>query len=92
MCSEAQLKICLIEIQELFWINGVIFLSMLMRPFSMLQCEQASGLWKQLELVSRLESDLGDTGDGGRKWLVDFSVGKLNLFILIVLITVVLLM
>ena len=92
MCCEAPLKICLIEIHELFWINGVIFLSMLMTPLSMLQCEQASGLWKQLELASRLECDLGDTGDGGRKWLVDFNVGKRNLFILIGLITVVLLM
>ena len=63
-----------------------------MTPLSMRQCEQASGLWKQLELASRLESDLGDTGDVGRKWLVDFNVGKLNLFILIGLITVVLLM
>ena len=70
MCSEAQLKICLIEIHELFWINGVIFLSMLMTPLFMLQCEQVSGLWKQLELASRLESDLGDTGDGAGSGLL----------------------
>ena len=33
-------------------------------------------LWQQLELVSGVESDLQDTVDQGRKWLVDFSVGK----------------
>ena len=34
--------------------------------------DQASDLWQQLELASELESDLGDTVDWGRKWLVDF--------------------
>ena len=27
------------------------------------KCDQASGLWQQLELASELESDLGDTVD-----------------------------
>ena len=33
--------------------------------------DQASDLWQQLELASELESDLRDTVDWGRKWLVD---------------------
>ena len=40
------------------------------------KCDQTSGLWQQLELASDLESDLVDTRDWGRKWLVDFSAGK----------------
>ena len=44
------------------------------------KCDQASDLWKQLELASELESDLRDTVDWGRKWLNDFiddfSAGK----------------
>ena len=40
--------------------------------------EQASDLWQQLELASELESDLQDTVDWGRKWLIDFNTGKLN--------------
>ena len=43
------------------------------------KCDQASDLWQQLELVSELESDLRDTVDWGRKWLVDFSAGKTQL-------------
>ena len=39
------------------------------------KCNQASDLWQQLELASELESDLRDTGDWGRKWLVDFNAG-----------------
>ena len=42
------------------------------------KCNQASDLWQQLELASELESDLRDTVDWGRKWLVDFNAGKLN--------------
>ena len=41
--------------------------------------DQASDLWQQLELASELESDLQDTVDLGRKWLVDFSAGKTQL-------------
>ena len=40
------------------------------------KCDQASDLWQQLELASELESDLRDTVDWGRKWLVDFNAGK----------------
>ena len=40
------------------------------------KCNQASDLWRQVELASELESDLRDTVDWGRKWLVDFNAGK----------------
>ena len=40
------------------------------------KCDQASDLWQQLELASELESDLGDTVDWGKRWLVDFNAGK----------------
>ena len=43
------------------------------------KCDQASDLWQQLELASELESDLPNTVDGGRKWLVDFNAGKTHL-------------
>ena len=42
-------------------------------------CDQASDLWQQLELASELKSDLGDTVDWGKKWLVDFIAGKTQL-------------
>ena len=41
--------------------------------------DQESDLWQQLELASELESDLQDTVDRGRKWLVDFSAGTTRL-------------
>ena len=43
------------------------------------KCDQASDLWQQLELASKLESDLQDTMDWCRKWLVDFNAGKTQL-------------
>ena len=43
------------------------------------KCVQASNLWKQLELASELEPDLGDTVDWGKKWLIDFSAGEIQL-------------
>ena len=43
------------------------------------KCDQASDLWQQLELASELESDLQDTVDWPRKWLVDFNAGKTQL-------------
>ena len=43
------------------------------------KCDQASDQWQQVELVSELESDLRDTVDWGRKWLVDFNAGKTQL-------------
>ena len=43
------------------------------------KCDHASGVWKQLQLTSELESDLGDTVNCGRKWLADFNAGKTQL-------------
>ena len=43
------------------------------------KCDQASELCQQLEFSSELESDLRDTVDWGRKWLVDFNAGKTQL-------------
>ena len=43
------------------------------------KCNQASDLWQQLELASEPESDLRDTVNWGRKWLVDFNAGKTQL-------------
>ena len=43
------------------------------------KCDQASDLWQQLEWASELESDLQDTVDWGKKWLVDFNAGKTQL-------------
>ena len=42
------------------------------------KCDQASDLWQQLELAPELESDLWDTVDWGRKWLVVSMLEKLN--------------
>ena len=39
----------------------------------------ASDLLQQLELAFELESDLRDTVDWGKKWLVDFNAGKTHL-------------
>ena len=44
--------------------------------------DQGSDLWQQLELASELESDLRDTVDWGRKWLVDFNAGNTQLVLL----------
>ena len=33
-------------------------------------------MWQELELGSELESDLRNTVDWGRKWLVNFNVEK----------------
>ena len=43
------------------------------------KCDRASDLWQQLESASELESDLRDTVDWGKKWLVDFNAGKTQL-------------
>ena len=40
------------------------------------KCDQASDLLQRLELASELESDLRDTVEWGKKWLVDFNAGK----------------
>ena len=46
------------------------------------KCEKASDLWQQLEFTSNLESELQDTVDWDRKWLVDFNAGKTHLSLL----------
>ena len=43
------------------------------------RCDRASDLWQELELASELESDLRETVDWGKKWLVDFNAGKTQL-------------
>ena len=43
------------------------------------KCDKTSDLWQQLELTSKLESDLQDTVDWRRKWLVDCNAGKTQL-------------
>ena len=43
------------------------------------KCDQASDLWQELRLVSELESDIRDTLDWRRKWLVIFNPGKTQL-------------
>ena len=53
----------------------VILLSILMMLISTLKCKQAS------ELASELELDLRDTVACGRKWLVGFNTGKIQLFL-----------
>ena len=44
--------------------------------------DRASDPWQQLELASELESDLWDTVDWGKTWLVDFNAGKTQLVLL----------
>ena len=55
------------------------------------KCDQASCLWQQ-QLACELECDLRDTVYWGKKWLVDFNVGKTQMVSLTGLITMVLLM
>ena len=43
------------------------------------KCDQASDLWQQLKLASELESDLQDTVDQGKKWLLDVNARKTHL-------------
>ena len=42
-------------------------------------CDQTFDLWHQLELPSEIESDLQDTMDWGKNWLVDLNAGKTQL-------------
>ena len=64
---------------------SVILLSMLMILLSIqsvirhLISDQLSDPWQQLELISELESDLQDTVEWGKKWVVDFNAGKTQL-------------
>ena len=41
--------------------------------------DEASDLWRQLELATELEFDLRDTVDWGGKWLVGFKAVKIQL-------------
>ena len=41
------------------------------------ECAKESVLWQELELSSELKSDLQDTVDWSKKWLVDFNAGKI---------------
>ena len=50
------------------------------------KCDQTSDLWQQLELASELESDLRDTEDSYRKWLVDFQIRLTGLITLVLFI------
>ena len=43
------------------------------------ECDRTSDLWQEFELASELESELRDTVDWGKKWLVDFNVGRTQL-------------
>ena len=43
------------------------------------KCDRASDLWQQLELASECESDVRDTVDWGKRWLVAFNAGKTQL-------------
>ena len=43
------------------------------------KCDRESDLWQQLDLPSELESDLRDTVEWGRNWLVNFNAGKTQL-------------
>ena len=38
--------------------------------------KQVSDLWQQLDVALELKSDLQDTTDWSRKWLVDINTGK----------------
>ena len=53
---------------------SVMLLSIYATPYS--KCDLAPGFWQQLEVASELEYNLQDTVDWGRKWFIDFNVGK----------------
>ena len=57
---------------------SVILLSMLMIVLSILSVIRHL-ICGKLEFASELESDLQDTVDWGKKWLVDFNAGKTQL-------------
>ena len=64
---------------------SVILLSMLMILLSIqsviryLISDQASDPCQQLELIFELESNLRNTVDWGKKWVIDFNAGKTQL-------------
>ena len=73
-------------------ILSVILLSMLMILLSNLRVIRHLNLWQQLELTFEPESDLWDTVDRERKWIVDSSAEKTQLVSFDRYITLVLLM
>ena len=70
-------KLFLIYINDLPDVCDIAIYARENTPYS--KCDQVSDLWQQLELASELESDLRDTVDWGRKWLVKFNAGKTSL-------------
>ena len=65
------------------YVNDLMMLSVILPSMLMIllcsKFEQACDVWQQLELASELESDLQDTVDWGKRWLVDFNAGKTHL-------------
>ena len=45
------------------------------------KCDQTSDLRQQLEWAFEVESNLRDTADWGKKWLLDFIAGKTQLVV-----------
>ena len=58
---------------------SVALQSMLMILLTVVNVIRYLILWQQPELASEFESDLRDTVDWGKKWLVDFNAGKTQL-------------
>ena len=56
-------------------IDGLSMLMILLSTPSVIR----SDLWQQLELASEFESDLRDTVEQSKKWLVDFNAVKTQL-------------
>ena len=70
----------------------ILMIFLMILPIKLLLwCDQPSDLWQQPELIYEFGSDLRDTVDWGRRWLVDFIAGKRTLFHFTFLITLVLL-
>ena len=61
---------------HIFYYTLMTFLMMLFAILLSKLMMLISDLWQQLELVSELESDLLDTVNWGKKWLVDFIAWK----------------
>ena len=59
---------------------SVVMLSMLIDTILYSKCDQASDLWQQLELASEIESDLRNTVDWDRKWLVWSDIDEILSF------------
>ena len=66
----------LIDLPDDFFCNFVIYAD---NTIVHSKFDQASDLWQQLKLASKLESDLRDTADCCRKWLVGLNAWKTQL-------------